>query len=314
MKKINFKKIIFTAMFFSSVITSMAQSKEAKKAIEEAKIFFVDSDYLISMDTNLPVEQFGYLLPAPNELVAEEKDGLSFDTHKISFIPPGTYTFGYRRITYAKGMTTGNQVTQGNVTVSTSYTQSNRIESKLLPVDAVIEAGKYYTTEYEIIRTKGFFKADSIAVSITELTDPELILKAQNSLIEEREMIRKFLHFQEQNPTRLEGKWLLVNSPPLRKKEFLQYSFEGEKFKYKLSQGKSIENSKLLGETESHIFYSENIITFVIEKASLRGKELKNLNTEPDICYYTIINDELHLQKKGIKTFPRIFGGKFKRD
>ena len=301
MKKVNFKKIILMAMCFCAVIASMAQSKEAKAAIEETKkifedIKFLDTDNLVSMDANFPEEQFGYLLPAPNELVVEDKGGLSFNPRKISFILPGAYTLSYRRITYAKGMTTGNQVTQGNVTVSTSYTQSNRIESKLTHVDAVFEAGKYYTTKYEVIRTKGIFNADSIAVSIAEVTDPKMVLQAQTGLKEERERkikLNEFLQYQEQNPTRLEGMW-----SKKYKDAFIRFNFEGEKIRYRKAHGKSIDDNKNPVEAEGRLFYSENIIVVIPEKASFRGKETKNISTEPVIYYYTIINDELHIDKK----------------
>ena len=291
-------------MFFCFVITSMAQRREVKEMIEEEAKIVEDIDNSVSMDVN-SIELFGYLLPAPNDLIAEDKNGLSFDTRKIAFIPPGAYTFGYRRITTVRGAPMGHQTTHGNVSVGFSYTPTSQAQSKLLPVDAVIEAGKYYTTEYEIIRTKGILKEDSITVFIVELTDPQQILKAQNSLEEERERIRKlninYLQFQEQNPARLEGKWSSEIGLGLGKSLFTHISFEGKKIRYEQYSGKS-NGGKIKRPViaEGRLFYSENIIVFIPEKASINGKEnnlSKSYIGKKLLWHYTIINDELHLDR-----------------
>ena len=294
-------------MFCCSVITSMAQKRDVKEAVEEAMRIFKDIDNIVSMDADMPIEEFGYLLPAPRDIVAEEKDGLSFNTSQLAFIPPGEYTFGYRRVTTVKGMTTGSQVTQGNVSIGFSYTPTSQVKTKLSTVDVVIEAGKFYTTEYEFIRTKGIFNEDSITVFITELTDPEKLRQAKNVLKEESEKRKKFdavfLQFQEQNPTLLEGAWNNDNISGRGQTLFIEYSFEGEKIKYKKSMGKRKEDNRAPIVAEGRLFYSENIIVFIPEKATInKGKEWVGFKNQPTFFWhYTINNDVLHLEKPKIK-------------
>jgi len=301
------KTIILTAMLCCTVITSMAQKRDVKEAVEEAMKIFKDIDNIVSMDADMPIEAFGYLLPAPRDIVAEEKNGLSFNTSQLAFIPPGEYTFGYRRVTTVKGMTTGTQVTQGNVSFGMSYTPTSQVKTKLSTVDVVIEAGKFYTTEYEFIRTKGIFNEDSITVFITELTDPEKLRQAKNVLKEESEKRKKFdavfLQFQEQNPTLLEGAWNNDNISGRGQNLFIEYSFEGEKIKYKKSMGKRKEDNRAPIVAEGRLFYSENIIVFIPEKATInKGKEWVGFKNQPTyFWHYTINNDVLHLEKPKIK-------------
>ena len=301
------KTIILTAMLCCTVITSMAQKRDVKEAVEEAMKIFKDIDNIVTMDADMPIEAFGYLLPAPRDIVAEEKNGLSFNTSQLAFIPPGEYTFGYRRVTTVKGMTTGTQVTQGNVSFGMSYTPTSQVKTKLSTVDVVIEAGKFYTTEYEFIRTKGIFNEDSITVFITELTDPEKLRQAKNVLKEESEKRKKFdavfLQFQEQNPTLLEGAWNNDNISGRGQNLFIEYSFEGEKIKYKKSMGKRKEDNRAPIVAEGRLFYSENIIVFIPEKATInKGKEWVGFKNQPTyFWHYTINNDVLHLEKPKIK-------------
>jgi len=298
---------LLSTLFVCYIGTSMAQ-QSVKDAIKYAEIIFKNIDEPLLIDTDLHLTECGYLMPPPQNFVIENIDGLSFDTRKIAFIPPGAYTFGFRRIINVQGATTGNQATQGNVSVGFSYTPTTQVQSKLLPVEVVIEAGKYYTTEYEIIRTKGFFKEDSISVFITEITDPVQLAEAQKKV----EMLRleqqnkynvyqdhikrkeAYLAYQKENPARLEGTWKGETKRAMNT-FYIQYTFEGDKMTY---EGKSKQAGMRPYVMEGHFRFNENTIIFTPEKSTNKGQEVKNFKSK-HIWYYTLTDNILHLEGGG---------------
>jgi len=290
MKKVNFKKIIVTTMFFGAAITSMAQSKEAKKAIKEAEIFsiyFRNPSFLSKGIVPIILEEDFYI-----GAVDGDKPCLGFgiNRYKHLFVTPGSHVI---------------------------LADFKNYHGEPFSVD--VDSGKFYKIS---IKSSGTLLKTTNSLHIDELTDPELILKAQNILEEEREkqveFKNKFLKFQEQNPTQLEGNWIGEKSLGLGKKKFFQYSFEGEKIRYKYSQGKSKDYNGYPAEAEGRLFYSENLIVFVPLEGTLNKIEWTGLTRGPNIIwYYTKINDELHFQKTtgiGSDVFPGYFTGVFKKN
>jgi len=297
MKKVNFKKIIVTTMFFGAAITSMAQSKEAKKAIKEVEKLNPCFRYTAND------KEFDPVLPQ--------------DVATIILL--GGWGITYIDNDNVWTNLSGDQVfvTPGRHDINLGYQSGNSVASTTLSAD--FESGKFY--KMGIKRSGSVFKANTSYVE--EITDPELILKVEKSLEEERERRKalydeykalydefnnKFLKYQEQNPTRLEGNWISEKSLGLGIKQFIEFSFDGEKIRYKASQSKM--NFPL--EVEGRLFYCENIIVCVPEKVYSNGKDRTNNGHPISILYYTIINDKLQLQKN--KLDPLGYSGMLKRN
>jgi hypothetical protein len=135
------------------------------------------------------------------------------------------------------------------------------------------EEGKYYTIESRVDNETNLI----VDFSIKE-TD-----------------IEPYLAYQAANPDRLDGTW--SGEGKYLWTTFLnQYSFDGNSMKF---EGES-KNPKQTFVVEGKMMYNENTIIFFPERASHKGKEIKNFNSRADrmvyIWYYTLTDNELHIE------------------
>jgi hypothetical protein len=112
------------------------------------------------------------------------------------------------------------------------------------------------------------------------------------------------------------------NDKKYKKYLFIQFSFEGEKIRYKKSQYKGKDDNYAPVEAEGRLFYSENIIVCLPQKVNmykLNGtpKGWENSTLPNQIWYYTIINGELCFDKKIHSMFvhnPWFYPGALKKN
>jgi hypothetical protein len=270
MKRVSLKTFVVVAIFFYSVNTSMAQSmadkQEAIKYAESFKfsnavtslenlccIIFDKGIYILSIDiTSYSSEGTAKI----NTISYSTKDA---DRSSPIVIPSGQHLVRLN-LFFNKRDFLGNLV-------------------------IVVESGKYYkigVTDGDKSRYKSF---------IEPLTDPELLLQAQNKM----EEYKKYFLFQEVHPNRFDGKWSGEGSK-LMHKFVNQYSFNGNKVKFE-----GVRRPKWTYFTEGSIIYNENTIIFFPEITKFNRKEI-GYNKTPYIWYYTITDNELHLEEG--KDFP----------
>ncbi|MDR0560158.1 MAG: hypothetical protein LBG92_08295 [Prevotellaceae bacterium] len=288
MKKIYFKILLLTAIFACATSASMAQksAKETvKKTIKEVEKIF---DTATEFTTNVPPEQQCYLIPDAS-IIVEDMDSLSFDSQKTAIIPAGTYSFGVRYLQIKNtNSAINNSASMGGFSFGISYSPSIVVKSDLIHVNAVFEAGKYYTFNYEKYR-KGFLKNDSIVVSLVELTDRKIIDDTQRKFEEtqkNKEKKLEYLAYMEANPNRLDGTWSCEKKRMLNN-FFMEYTIEGDKMKF-YGKNKTIGKEFTI---EGRIFYNENILILIPDEAYN-----KSYNKSKFVWYYTLTNGVLHIE------------------
>ena len=259
----NIKLFVLTVIFTCVVGASMAQSKEAKEAIDYAEKF----DFSVG----------------------------SIDGYCYIALDKGVYVLKIDDITRSrKDVNSGNSIilTAGIHTLTlAAFFKGKEYTCTLL---TAVESDKYYrvgTTE----DTKNHHRA-----FIEPLTDAEALVQGQDSIAthkanieKQKKKLKEFLVFQEANPNHLDGIWKGEKKRAMNT-FFIQYTIDDDKIMF---EGKSKHAGMRPFVAEGLMFYSENIIIFFPEKAYNKGVEVENFSKQPKyVWYYTKTNDELILE------------------
>jgi len=173
-----------------------------------------------------------------------------------------------------------------------------------LDLSTVIER-RYYYTSLRIIVESGECYIIVVVDGITDnqeahyeayfesLTDAEMLVQAQSNLEKYNEKRRDFLQFQKQNPIHLDGTWSGEKKRALNT-FFMRYIIKENRIAF---GGESKHARMRPFVAEGRLFYSENIVILMPEKAYNNGKEVENFSEQPKyIWYYTKTDDELFLE------------------
>ena len=259
----NSKTFLLTVIFTCVVGASMAQSKEAKEAI----------DYAENIDFSID----------------------SIDNYCYIALDKGVYVLKIDDITRShKDVNSGNSIilTAGIHTLTLAAIFKGREYTCTLLI--AVESGKYYRVG-NVEGTKNHYEA-----FIEPLTDAEALVQGQDSIVthkanieELKKKLKEFLAFREANPNHLDGIWKGEKKRAMNT-FFMQYTIDGDKIMF---EGKSKHAGMRPFVAEGSLLYSENIIIFFPEKAYNKGVEVENFSKQSRyVWYYTKTNDELILE------------------
>jgi len=266
MKRVNFiKKIVLATIFAFVVCSSMAQIniKEAIKFAESIDIDFSD----------IPVENVCCIVPVGIVIHSIDGKRLGVDNNRRKNPTPTVITSGSHQLIVEW---TNTQVTTSTVSKYFSF-----------------EAGKCYNICFNF-NTRDFY------FELT--TDTETLGRAQDAMKkyiadikEQQEKSKNYLAYQAANPNRLEGMWKGEKKRAMNT-FFIQYTFSENKMEY---EGISKQAGMRPYVMEGRLLFNENTIIFIPEKATDKGKEVKNFKTKY-IWYYTVTDNVLHLEGSGL--------------
>jgi hypothetical protein len=129
-------------------------------------------------------------------------------------------------------------------------------------------------------------------VSLTFSIPDNVKVESLKFVLDEQEQMNEYIAFQKANPNYLDGIWSGEKKRALNT-FFMQYTISGNKM---LFEGKSKQVNRSFT-AEGQLFYNENTIVLIPEKATANGKEIKNFSKQPKyIWHYTVTGNALHLE------------------
>jgi len=250
-------------------------------------------------DASGPSEQYSYLMSKSNIIIALMDNGaVSFDPQKISMIQAGTHSFDILQQQTVQGQSSGSTARSGNVSVSVSVSgPSTTIYTGLVTIDAVMEAGKYYTFDYKKSH-KGIFKSFSVPDTIVEVTDNKTIEKMKKSLVKEGENILSATAWSREHPEIFSGTYTSGKK---------MISFSGNTFYISVP---AIINSPFV--YEGAFFYTDNTITLKITSLQMGKKDKKPADMAAFLSY-DLNKDILNITglREGVGTILPSVKGKY---
>ncbi|MDR1178147.1 MAG: hypothetical protein LBK64_04905 [Spirochaetaceae bacterium] len=159
------------------------------------------------------------------------------------------------------------------------------------PVSMVFsfESGKYYYLDYEITGKSTVSASDTIQFSITELTDPALIQKADNAIALVKSGLEKqepYLVFSDTNPAHLEGTW-----------EFNAFTLTFNEGRYRI--GIKLFGRENARTSEGRYFFDDQTIVALVENETGVGayERLKK------VWYYELKDGVLEIKVQGDENY-----------
>lgn len=148
------------------------------------------------------------------------------------------------------------------------------------------EEGKYYFITYDPETDAVFLKLTTDSAHVNSVKNVGKIN------IDEQARKRDYLAFQAANPNLLDGVWNCEKKRAMNT-FYMQYSIEGDRIVFE-GTNKRLPNPIV---AEGRLFYNENTIIFVPEKATANGKEIKDFSSQPKyVWYYTLTDNVLHIE------------------
>ena len=224
MKQISKVAVIMALMVVS--ITANAQNKKAQQAAIKNTENIAN---LIITWLDVPLgslENSAFMLPLPSDFWFVEQSGLSFNPRVLSPVSPGTYQFSvYRLKTVQAAPVNASAPVGGGFSVGVEFTPTMDMKGMEIPIEAVLEEGKYYQI---IMEMKGIKRAlnfeDSTNVFMREVTDMKLLEQIKNAV----EPTKKYLSWYHSFSDALEGTYKTKNGKS-------HITFKGNRFQCTLN-------------------------------------------------------------------------------
>ena len=263
MKNLNIKTFVLASIFTCVGGASMAQSKEAKEAIDYAEKFdfsvgSIDNYCYIALDKGVYISRIDDIARSRKDINNANPIIIASGIHNFVF------SFNFEGRDYV-----------GNLGINVENDKCYRIG----------------VTDITKTSCRAFIEA--LADTETLVQGQDSIATHKDNLEEQKKKLKEFLAFQEANPNHLDGIWKGEKKRAMNT-FFMQYTIDGDKIMF---EGKSKHAGMKPFVAEGTMFYSENIIIFFPEKAYNKSVEVENFSKQPKyVWYYTKTNDELILE------------------
>lgn len=155
-----------------AVMGCATANAQSRKDVKNTVQYVEDMIQLICPDS-ISLDQYCYIVPKENIFVVEA-DGLVINSRKTAPIPAGAYSFGVQHQRVVQVGSQGHTTQSGNVSMTVSQSQSMVVVSNIVHMNVLLEAGKYYTFEYEFIK-KGALRLGELTASMVEIIDEETL-------------------------------------------------------------------------------------------------------------------------------------------
>jgi hypothetical protein len=264
-KNTQMKKIILIsiAITISGCIYAQNQSKsDIANAMQKSK----NMANLLSKVVQIPLDKYCYIIP-PQRIRLSDVSNFQGEVAMV-FPEIGGFSVQFHDAHQSTSMRMeGNK----QITQTSTYEEN----SDITPVTAALEAGKFYTIEYEII-SQGLLKKNKYAFSVVELTDQKRIENVKKHLITQEE----YDNYKNLLPTRraeIEGTYESKNGNT-------QLQLTGNRFHLSQSHTFGQINTTYDGtfwlNDETLILYSDTITTTIVKsskKSQTFSKNVQNL-------------------------------------